>query len=54
MRAVGVPDKTWWGRLLYVAFNDFPFPFTSFGYHYDLNHHRWHGPDTGDQYDPGP
>ena len=54
MSAVGVPDTTWWGRILYGIFNFFRVPFTTVGIYYDLNHGKWHGPDAGNVYDPGP
>lgn len=54
LSAAGVPERTWWGRALYFFFNFFRIPFTSIGFHYDLNHGRWHGPDAGNVYDPGP
>jgi len=47
LSAVGVPETTWWGAILYKALNLFRIPFTSFGIRYDLNHKKWHGPDTG-------
>jgi hypothetical protein len=51
MTAVGVPENTWWGTVLYKALNLFRIPFTAFGVRYDLNHHKWHGPDTGQNFD---
>jgi len=54
LSAVGVPEKTLWGRALYFFFNFFRIPFTQIGFHYDLNHGKWHGPDAGNVYDPGP
>jgi hypothetical protein len=36
--------------LLYKVFNFFRIPFTSFGWRYDLNANKWHGPDTGNKY----
>jgi hypothetical protein len=51
--AVGVPEQKWWGKVLLVIGTYFRFPYTSFGWHYDLNHGTWSGPDTGDQFDPG-
>ncbi|MEP6994077.1 MAG: DUF2279 domain-containing protein [Acidobacteriota bacterium] len=47
LSAVGVPETTWWGSILYKALNLFRIPFTSFGIRYDINHKKWHGPDTG-------
>lgn len=54
LKATGVKDTTWWGRTLLVFFDFFRIPYTSIGYRYDLNHRRWHGPDNGEKYDPGP
>jgi hypothetical protein len=54
LTAAGVRDTTWWGRPLFIFFNSVRIPFTAIGYRYDLNHHRWHGPDSGENYDPGP
>lgn len=51
--AVGVPEKKWWGKVLLAIGTYIRFPYTSFGWHYDLNHGTWSGPDTGDQFDPG-
>jgi uncharacterized protein YfiM (DUF2279 family) len=51
MTAVGVPENTWWGTILYKALNVFRIPFTAFGVRYDLNHKKWHGPDTGQKFD---
>jgi hypothetical protein len=51
--AAGVPEKKWWGKALLVIGTYFRFPYTSFGWHYDLNHGTWSGPDTGDHFDPG-
>ena len=51
--AVGVPEKPLWGKVLLTIATYFRFPYTSFGWHYDLNHNTWSGPDTGDKFDPG-
>ena len=53
LKAVGVPDDTWWGKPLLTFFTYFRVPYTAFGWRYDLNNRRWHGPDTGDRFDPG-
>lgn len=50
LSAVGVPETTWWGTFLYKALNFFRIPFTSFGFRYDLDRGKWHGPDTGDKF----
>ncbi len=49
---MGVRKSTWWGRFLLAALDCVRIPFTSFGFHYDLNHHVWHGPDMGNTYHP--
>ena len=51
--AVGVPEKKWWGKALLTIGTYFRFPYSSFGWHYDLNHGKWGGPDTGDHFAPG-
>jgi hypothetical protein len=47
LRAFGVPEMTWWGIPIYMVFDTIRFPYTSIGYYYDLNHHKWHGPSNG-------
>ena len=54
LTAIGVSDQKWWGRALYMIFNFVRIPYTAIGFRYDLNHHRWDGPDAGNDYDPGP
>jgi len=51
--AAGVPEKKWWGKVLLTIGTYFRFPYSSFGWHYDLNHGKWSGPDTGDHFAPG-
>ena len=51
--AIGVPPSKWWGEALLTIFQYIRLPYTAFGYQFDLNHHRWHGPSTGDRFDPG-
>ena len=51
LTALKVPQTTWWGEVLYKALNVFRIPFTSFGIRYDMNHKKWHGPDTGQGFD---
>jgi hypothetical protein len=51
---VGVPETKWWGQLIYGFFNIFRVPFTSIGVYFDLNQGKWHGPNNGNVYDPGP
>jgi hypothetical protein len=51
LRAVGVPNTTWWGISLYKALEFFRIPFTSFGFHYDMNSGTWRGPDTGNKFE---
>ncbi len=52
LRAAGVPEKAWWGKILYFLFDVVRIPYTQIGYQYDLNHGRWHGPTIGDAF-PG-
>jgi hypothetical protein len=51
LKALCVPETTWWGAVLYKALNLFRIPYTSFGVRYDMNHKKWHGPDTGQGFD---
>ncbi|HEV2063352.1 MAG TPA: DUF2279 domain-containing protein, partial [Thermoanaerobaculia bacterium] len=51
-RALGLREDSWWSRPLYGFLSYFRIPYTAFGFRYDLNHHRWQGPDTGDRYHP--
>ena len=51
--AAGVPEKKWWGKALLTIGTYFRFPYSAFGWHYDLNHGKWSGPDTGDHFAPG-
>ena len=53
LRAVGVRDDSWWGKPLLTFFTYVRIPYTAYGWRYDFNRRRWHGPDTGDQFDPG-
>jgi hypothetical protein len=53
LQAIGVRREKWWGEILYTVFDYIRFPYTAFGFQYDLNHHEWHGPSTGDKFDPG-
>lgn len=53
LRAVGVPPGKWWGKTLLAFARYYRLPWTAFGWRYDLNSGRWHGPDTGDDFDPG-
>ena len=50
LAAVGVPADKWWGLALYKVFTFFRLPYTSFGWRYDLNAKKWHGPDSGTKY----
>jgi hypothetical protein len=54
LRAVGVPEETWWGKPLLMFATYFRVPYTSIGWYYDLNHDRWNGPHNGAFYDPRP
>ena len=47
---LGVRRNTWWGYTLHVVFDNVRVPFTSVGVRYDLNHHKWIGPDNGNGY----
>jgi Predicted periplasmic lipoprotein (DUF2279) len=54
MRALGVPESPWWGKILYFVFDTIRFPYTAIGYQYDLNHRKWRGPGIGDAFPGGP
>ena len=54
MRALGVPQRPWWGQVLYYVFDTVRLPYTAIGYRYDLNHGKWLGPDIGDGFPGGP
>lgn len=45
-----VPEKIWWGKILYFLFDVIRIPYTQIGYQYDLNHKRWSGPTIGDSF----
>lgn len=53
LRAAGVRSDTWWGGPLLAFARYYRIPWTAFGWRYDLNSRTWHGPDTGDRFDPG-
>ena len=53
LRALGVRREKWWGEILLTFFDYVRLPYTAYGFQYDLNHKVWHGPSTGDQFDPG-
>jgi hypothetical protein len=50
LNAVGVGQDTWWGFGLHFIFDNFRVPFASVGFRYDLNHHRWCGPNNGNRF----
>ena len=54
MRALGVPEHPWWGKILYFAFDTIRIPYTSIGYQFDLNHNQWRGPGIGASFPGGP
>ena len=47
LNTFGVRRDTWWGTTLHFAADNIRFPFTAVGFRYDLNHHKWHGPNSG-------
>jgi hypothetical protein len=49
-RALGVPRERWWGKALLLVLDVVRVPYTAVGVRYDINHRRWHGPDTGDSF----
>ncbi len=42
-----VKRNTWWGYSLHVRGDNIRFPFTAVGMRSDLNHGKWHGPNSG-------
>jgi hypothetical protein len=44
---LGVKRSTWWGYSLHLIGDNVRFPFTAVGMRYDMNHGKWHGPNTG-------
>jgi hypothetical protein len=46
-RAAGVPENRWWGRIALIILDIVRIPYTAIGMRYDINHHKWIGPDTG-------
>ncbi len=53
MRAVGVPEQKWWGKILYLLFDVIRIPYTQIGFQYDLNSGKWRGPGIGDSFPGG-
>jgi Predicted periplasmic lipoprotein (DUF2279) len=47
LNTFGVRRDTWWGTGLHLVADNIRFPFTAGGFRYDLNHRKWHGPNTG-------
>jgi len=44
---LGVPEKKFWGRMIYLFFDTVRLPYTGIGFRYDLNHKKWYGPTAG-------
>jgi hypothetical protein len=44
---LGVKKNTWWGYSLHLLSDNVRFPFTAVGMRLDLNHGKWHGPNSG-------
>jgi hypothetical protein len=44
---LGVKKNTWWGYSLHLLGDNVRFPFTAVGMRLDLNHGKWHGPNSG-------
>jgi len=47
MNSLSVRRDTWWGATLHILGDNVRFPFTAVGFRYDLNHGKWHGPNSG-------
>ncbi len=48
LNALHVDRRTWWGIAAHILSDDFRVPYTAGGYRYDLSHHRWRGPNSGE------
>jgi len=53
LHRIGVPERKWWGKALFVVATHFRFPYSGWGIRYDFDHGRWRGPDFGDKFNPG-
>ena len=53
LRAVGVPQESWWGKPLILFLEHFRVPYSAAGVRYDLNAGRWSRFDFDDRYDIG-
>jgi hypothetical protein len=47
LNSAGARRDTWWGATLHILGDNIRFPFTAIGFRYDLNHGKWHGPNSG-------
>jgi len=47
LNSVGAWRDTWWGATLHILGDNIRFSFTAVGFRYDLNHSKWHGPNSG-------
>lgn len=47
LNSAGARRDTWWGATLHILGDNVRFPFTAVGFRYDLNHGKWHGPNSG-------
>jgi hypothetical protein len=45
--AIKARRDTWWGYALHMVVDNVRFPYTAVGFRYDLNHHKWYGPNNG-------
>jgi hypothetical protein len=43
LEAIGIPERGFWWPV-YAFFRFVRVPYTAIGFHYDLDHDRWHGP----------
>jgi uncharacterized protein YfiM (DUF2279 family) len=44
LKAAGVEDTAWWGKILYAFFNFFRIPYTQVGVYYNFKNNKWYGP----------
>jgi Predicted periplasmic lipoprotein (DUF2279) len=47
LNSAGARRDTWWGATLHILGDNIRFPFTAVGFRFDLNHSKWHGPNSG-------
>jgi uncharacterized protein YfiM (DUF2279 family) len=46
LKAAGVKETAWWGKVLYAFFNFFRIPYTQVGAYYNFKDRKWNGPSA--------